>query len=604
MEYSIGNPSAEEQYIVELVNRTRMNPANEGKILRASTDPDLLTAYSTRNVDLAMFEAEMAAFSPVPPLAVNGRLSEGSLAHTTDMLNNAFQGHAGSDGSSAGDRISRAGYNWGRWSENVYSYALSPLHLHAGFVVDWGVGPGGMQDPRAHRVGIMGPEVREIGISRLVGTNGDVGPEIVEQVLATEQGSSTFITGVAYYDTNGDGEYSIGEGIGGARVTSSVSGHFSVTPDAGGYALPVAEAGRSLVRFEVEDRTLAEVSAVASVTENIKVDARLDYVPPAITGPEVASLNQPNIYAFTKVVGADEYDVKISGMDSSAWSEGAESGTLGRILDGTTSDYSLSSTTYASSGSRSFYLTFPAEFEDQSFELDRELLISSASKFEFDCRFRWVTERTKLYAEISTDEGASWTAFWERAGTGTSGDTAFSHYALPLSDYAGTSARFRFRFRHHNNAYIGTENYLGVYLDNVTVSQSTEITAATLTTIAGSAEGFALQPEKAGTYRMTVRPRVPAPLPWGDSAVIEARSLPTVVIEETKPQGNDVTVTFLVENGLFSTMALEGSSRADRGWSKDPTATLTSLGGGRYRFQTTNSTKGIHQFYRVTGTVD
>ena len=109
VEYSIGNPSAEEQYIVELINRTRMNPANEGKILRASTDPDLLTAYQTRAVNLAMFESEMAAFSPVPPVAINARLSEGSLIHTMDMLNNAFQGHTGSDGSSAGDRITRRG---------------------------------------------------------------------------------------------------------------------------------------------------------------------------------------------------------------------------------------------------------------------------------------------------------------------------------------------------------------------------------------------------------------------------------------------------------------------------------------------------------------
>jgi hypothetical protein len=601
-EYSIGNPSAEEQYIVELVNRTRMNPANEGKILRASKDPDLLTAYEVRNVNLAMYESEMAAYSPVPPVAINARLSEGSLVHTRDMLNNAFQGHTGTDGSSAGDRITRKGYKWARWRENVYSYALSPLHLHAGFVVDWGAGPGGMQDPRGHRVGIMDPAVSEIGISRLVGSNGDVGPEIVEQVLAAEQGSPMFITGVAYYDVNGDGEYSIGEGIGGTTVTSPASEHYSVTADAGGYALPVATAGSSSVRFEIEGQALAEANVTASNTQNIKVDARLNYVAPAITGPVVASLNQPNIFSFTPVAGAAEYDVKISGSDSSAWVEGAETGTLGRVIDGTSSAYSFSSSTYASSGSRSFYLTFP-DFEDQSFELNRELLLSGTSKFEFDCQFRWVTERTKLYAEISTDEGATWTAFWERAGTGTSGDTAFSHYALPLVDYAGTTARFRFRFRHHNKAFIGPEDYLGVYLDNVKVSNSSEITEATVTTIAGSAAGFTLQPEMAGIYRMAVRPKVPAILPYGDPLIVEARSLPTVVIEETQPQGNDVSVTFLVENGLFSTMALEGSSRADGGWTKDPSASLTSLGGGRYRFQTTSSATGVHQFYRVTGTV-
>ena len=85
-----------------------------------------------------MFEAEMAAYPPVPPLAVNSRLTAAALVHSGDMLNNAFQGHTGTDGSSAGDRITKLGYKWARWSENVYAYAESPLHSHAGFVIRLG----------------------------------------------------------------------------------------------------------------------------------------------------------------------------------------------------------------------------------------------------------------------------------------------------------------------------------------------------------------------------------------------------------------------------------------------------------------------------------
>lgn len=605
VEYSIGNPSAEEQYIIELVNRTRMDPAGEGDRLRNSTDPDLRAAYITWNVDLAMYESEMAGYPAVPPLAVNPKLSAGALVHAADMFNQAFQGHEGSDGSSAGDRITRQGYKWARWSENVYSYSLSPLHLHAGFVVDWGRGSGGMQDPRAHRDGLLEAGVREIGVSRIVGTNGEVGPEVVDQVLATEQGTNPFITGVAYYDVNGDGEYSVGEGLGGVNVTSPASGHYSVTADAGGYALPVATEGSSAVRFDVDGVTLADLTVDASSTENVKVDAALPYVAPVITGALVASLNQPNIYSFSPVAGASQYDVKISGLNESSWVEGAESGTLAKIIDRTSSEYSLSSTTYAETGSSSFHLTFPVDFIDESFELDRELLLSEASTLEFDCRFRWVTSRTKLYAEISTDEGETWSALWERAGTSTSGDDTFSHYSLPLADYAGTTARIRFHLRHHSNAYIGMETYLGVYLDNLTVTHSTEITNATVTTIDGSAEGFTLQPDSTGIYRMAVRPLIPAPLPYGESFIVDARSLPNVVIEKTVAESSsEVSVTFLVENGSFSTMRLEGSSSADRGWQQDTTANLTSLGSGRYRFRTTPSEKGIHQFYRVTGTVE
>ena len=191
------------------------------------------------------------------------------------------------------------------------------------------------------------------------------------------QGTLPFITGVAYYDINSNGAYDIGEGIGGGTVTSPASGHFSVTADAGGYALPVSSSGNNTVRFELDGETAGEASTEVSDTENVKVDLSLPYVAPAITGAAVASLNQPNIYSFTPVKGANEYDVRISGTDSSAWSESAEIGTLGRIIDNTDPLYSLASNAYAATGSQSFHLTFPnwaqsTDWKDQSFELDRE----------------------------------------------------------------------------------------------------------------------------------------------------------------------------------------------------------------------------------------
>ena len=46
-EYSIGNPSSEEQYIVERINRTRMDPKGEAHSLRHSSDPSLTGAFVT-----------------------------------------------------------------------------------------------------------------------------------------------------------------------------------------------------------------------------------------------------------------------------------------------------------------------------------------------------------------------------------------------------------------------------------------------------------------------------------------------------------------------------------------------------------------------------
>src|SRR5262245_18024423 len=51
--YSIGQPTDEEQLYLEYINRSRANPTAEGVRLAATTDPDVLSAYSYFAVDLA-----------------------------------------------------------------------------------------------------------------------------------------------------------------------------------------------------------------------------------------------------------------------------------------------------------------------------------------------------------------------------------------------------------------------------------------------------------------------------------------------------------------------------------------------------------------------
>ena len=401
-----------------------------------------------------------------------------------------------------------------------------------------------------------------------------------------------------------DGAYGLGEGIGGAMATASASTHFSVSADAGGYALPVASPGKSIVEFTFGDQSLGIVNITASETDNVKADLALPYSAPIVTGPAVASLNQQTVYDFTPVAGASAYEVQIAQIDNSAWSEGAEIGTTTKIIDSTSSAYSLFSSTNSASGSRAFWMTFP-DWEDQEFELDRNVLLSDTSKLEFDSRFRWVTDKSTLYAELSTDEGKSWQVVWQRSGTNDSGDFSYSHHSIPLSSLAGETARVRFRFRHHNSAFHGTVDYVGIYLDNITVTDTTELTSPEITQVAGAANGFSLQPENSGQLRLAVRPLVPEPLPYGEPLLIQAQSLPSVAIEKTEPGDNgDVSVTFLVENGAFNTMSLELSSDTHQGWETDKSASLVNLGGGRYRFDTTSAADVPYRFFRVTGTVD
>ncbi len=56
---------------------------------------------------------------PVPALKWNGKVEEAATIHTIDMATNAFMDHTGSDGSSTGQRLSRVGFSWSAWGENV-----------------------------------------------------------------------------------------------------------------------------------------------------------------------------------------------------------------------------------------------------------------------------------------------------------------------------------------------------------------------------------------------------------------------------------------------------------------------------------------------------
>lgn len=55
----------------------------------------------------------------LPPLTANAALTAAALAHSNDMATNNFFSHTGSDGSSPGQRISRAGYSYYTYGENI-----------------------------------------------------------------------------------------------------------------------------------------------------------------------------------------------------------------------------------------------------------------------------------------------------------------------------------------------------------------------------------------------------------------------------------------------------------------------------------------------------
>ena len=75
---------------------------------------------------LELVNAERAA-RDLAPFAWNDRVAAAALAHSIDMADRGVMSHTGGDGSSAGDRLRRAGFAWNAWGENVaYGYRDAP----------------------------------------------------------------------------------------------------------------------------------------------------------------------------------------------------------------------------------------------------------------------------------------------------------------------------------------------------------------------------------------------------------------------------------------------------------------------------------------------
>ncbi|MER6403784.1 CAP domain-containing protein [Streptomyces viridosporus] len=101
-------------------------------------------------VELVNAERSKAGCSPVK---VNATLTEAAQKHSEDMAASRTMSHTGSDGSSPADRITRAGYNWSTYGENVaYGYS-TPAQVMAGWM-----------DSPGHKENILNCAFEEIGV--------------------------------------------------------------------------------------------------------------------------------------------------------------------------------------------------------------------------------------------------------------------------------------------------------------------------------------------------------------------------------------------------------------------------------------------------------
>ena len=100
-------------------------------------------------------------YGPAPPVSWSGDLAMAAYLHSEDMVRKNFLSHSGSNGSSAGERISLQGYPWRTYGENIAAgNPTVPSVIH------------GWLASERHCRNLMNPAFTEIGAGYAVGPFG------------------------------------------------------------------------------------------------------------------------------------------------------------------------------------------------------------------------------------------------------------------------------------------------------------------------------------------------------------------------------------------------------------------------------------------------
>lgn len=260
---SAGTP--QEQLMLELVNRARMDPLAEA----ARLGIDLNQGLTAGTISAA----------PKQVLAMNAFLQKSADNHSAWMLTHDRFSHtadpalaAGWTGASPGDRMAAAGYTFSgswAWGENIAwrgtTGTLDPtssiVKQHESLFLSAG-----------HRVNILNGSFQEVGVGQQTGVftyNGvNYNASMVTQNFA-RSGVAVFVTGVVYNDTTNNDFYDVGEQVAG-RSVSAVGATTDVTGAGGGYALKFTAGGAKTVSFSLATGVVTATVQVG--TENAKVD--------------------------------------------------------------------------------------------------------------------------------------------------------------------------------------------------------------------------------------------------------------------------------------------------------------------------------------------
>jgi uncharacterized protein YkwD len=304
-------PTAYEQYMLELINRARANPLEE--VARNSAVADL-------NEDLAPGTISASAKQP---LAFNFDLIESSRLHSEWMLDVDVFSHTGVNDSTSRERMEAAGYVFtGYWccGENISWQGTTGTPNEAQSIA---IQHDNLFDSAGHRINLMNGNFKEVGVGSITGEFTTSDDKTFNSVMVTQNfgktGSDTFLTGVIYTDAVLDDDfYTVGEAVSGVSIQAvrlSDNQVFSTTNFvSGGYSLALTPSTYN-VSFSGSGLGQTVTETLTIGTENYKYDIATDLLQPAM--PAMAAGQAIDLVWHNPVTGTIEAWAVASGMQIS-----------------------------------------------------------------------------------------------------------------------------------------------------------------------------------------------------------------------------------------------------------------------------------------------
>jgi hypothetical protein len=205
-------PSPLDQLMLQELNAIRANPAAYGQSIGVN----------------------LANVAPSQPLAWDPRLVAAAQQHSQNMNDLNYFAHTDLSGLDPGQRMTAAGYSWVSWGESIAAGYADPASALAALITDAGVPDLG------HRIQLLAETAMfqnqsQVGIGIVLGGSGTY-QDYYTIDTAAPANPLPFLTGVVFGDTNSNGRYDQGEGLGGVTIT--VAGVGSTTTWAsGGYEM-------------------------------------------------------------------------------------------------------------------------------------------------------------------------------------------------------------------------------------------------------------------------------------------------------------------------------------------------------------------------------